>query len=487
MSFFLTPYTLTLVLAYLHHYTCKFLPGRALPMTHLRNLAAWLGAPDANLRTARRHPTLAIHLALAHTAGLVDTESGLWVCLPSLFTWLGKDHLAQSNDLLAAWQDEIARQSILERLNLRDALPIDTQVYWQQRLERQKTETPPPTGLARWLTNDNEDQWLLDLPHWPVAQTGPTQSKREAAGRGAESPATLLPRTLFHLLQLGEWMPGRPLAITPISLANAAHRGYAAPTTVEGILAAATGQPLSDAQNKRLLDWFERQGAVRLRPVYLLSTRQPEQMATIAANRRLRNRFRRQLSPRQAIVSPRLAGSLQRWLAKQGIPLTLSPELDPQRDLDQEIDWNPHPAYLWLGLRLIASLEELIPTAISLPYSALEAVEAQLTPTQKEDLDLIAEQLLENIQAAIRGQDAFFPAAKPADSQLLAAIQQAMIEERLLEIAYQALGDSRASRRQVEPLRLERRGELYYLHAYCYRAEANRVFRLDRIHDYRLL
>jgi hypothetical protein len=33
----------------------------------------------------------------------------------------------------------------------------------------------------------------------------------------------------------------------------------------------------------------------------------------------------------------------------------------------------------------------------------------------------------------------------------------------------------------VRPLWLEQRADLYYLHAYCYRAEAERVFRLDRV------
>ncbi|MCB0010031.1 MAG: WYL domain-containing protein, partial [Anaerolineales bacterium] len=35
--------------------------------------------------------------------------------------------------------------------------------------------------------------------------------------------------------------------------------------------------------------------------------------------------------------------------------------------------------------------------------------------------------------------------------------------------------------RRVQPLRLEKRGALYYLYAYCYRVEENRTFRLDRI------
>jgi predicted DNA-binding transcriptional regulator YafY len=38
-------------------------------------------------------------------------------------------------------------------------------------------------------------------------------------------------------------------------------------------------------------------------------------------------------------------------------------------------------------------------------------------------------------------------------------------------------------RRTVQPLWLEQRGNLHYLHGYCYLAEADRVFRLDRVLD----
>jgi predicted DNA-binding transcriptional regulator YafY len=58
-----------------------------------------------------------------------------------------------------------------------------------------------------------------------------------------------------------------------------------------------------------------------------------------------------------------------------------------------------------------------------------------------------------------------------------------LVEERPLSIACQALGDGEPHHRLVEPLRLEERGQLYYLYACCYRAEADRVFRLDRLHE----
>ena len=84
----------------------------------------------------------------------------------------------------------------------------------------------------------------------------------------------------------------------------------------------------------------------------------------------------------------------------------------------------------------------------------------------------------------MRGRDAFFPAPEEPPQELIDHIQQAMAAEQWLDIAYQSLVDRRPYWRRVYPLRLEARGRLYYLHAYCALAEADRIFRLDRIADY---
>ncbi|MCP4358117.1 MAG: WYL domain-containing protein, partial [Chloroflexi bacterium] len=50
-----------------------------------------------------------------------------------------------------------------------------------------------------------------------------------------------------------------------------------------------------------------------------------------------------------------------------------------------------------------------------------------------------------------------------------------------LTLNYQALHAPTPKQHIVEPLRLEQRGDLFYLYAYSYRAEANLTFRLDRL------
>ncbi|HHS97657.1 MAG TPA: WYL domain-containing protein, partial [Chloroflexi bacterium] len=50
-----------------------------------------------------------------------------------------------------------------------------------------------------------------------------------------------------------------------------------------------------------------------------------------------------------------------------------------------------------------------------------------------------------------------------------------------VEIEYYTAGRGHVTRRRVDPLRLEWRGEVVYLIAYCHLRGDRRVFRVDRI------
>jgi proteasome accessory factor C len=93
----------------------------------------------------------------------------------------------------------------------------------------------------------------------------------------------------------------------------------------------------------------------------------------------------------------------------------------------------------------------------------------------------VVEKVIGDLRAAINGRDAFFPAAAPPSAELIRDVELAIAEGGVLAIAYQSLAAQAPGWRQVAPLRLEESGALYYLHAYCHLAEANRIFRLDRI------
>jgi predicted DNA-binding transcriptional regulator YafY len=62
-----------------------------------------------------------------------------------------------------------------------------------------------------------------------------------------------------------------------------------------------------------------------------------------------------------------------------------------------------------------------------------------------------------------------------------------MSREQAIDLTYQALGECTPTCRRVYPLRLEERGSLVHLHAYCTLAEANRTFRLDRVHEWHIV
>src|SRR5690606_26164255 len=109
-------------------------------------------------------------------------------------------------------------------------------------------------------------------------------------------------------------------------------------------------------------------------------------------------------------------------------------------------------------------------------------VEQDLTEEQLTELEGLAKQIVDGVRQAIRGRDAFFPAEEPADPEILTCLQEAIAEEQDVEITYQSLVDKQPYPRRVSPLWLEEKGELLYLHAYCHLAEAERVYRLDRIH-----
>jgi hypothetical protein len=425
------------------------MPGRCLSPTHLRRLARRLNCPDDALRSIRRHTTLAAHIALLQAAGLLRHNEAFWYLTPDAHTWINQPPPRQAAWLLetiAACQFAAA----IETLGLSDTVPLDARVFIQQQLRRQSRQSSVKPGAAVWR-QFTQESWLLDLP------------------------ANLPANPLFHILQLGSWQPGQPLAITPLTIAQAVRRGYSLPH-IASLLQKATGVPLPVPQQQQIVAWYRLQDSYRLRPVTLLTTKQPEQLAQIIKNGNLRPHIQEQISPRQAIVFPAIQAPLQKWAARRGC-LLQSPA--PSTPVGA-----PTPTgYQWLGLQLLISLGQIIPLPYPPPHAELENLAAQISPAEQTRLAALAQQIIAGLQDAIRGRDAFFPATRDVPPEWLAAVQQAIEQEIDLEIAYQALGDGKPSRRRITPLRLEQRGSLHYLHAYCCRAETNLTFRLDRIHN----
>lgn len=446
----LTPYSLMLTLAYLHYYTPEMLPkGRFISPTHLRKLAQWIGRPMPDLRSMRQHPLLAAHIAILYAAGFLSASGSHIVAQPTIVPWLHTPlpdmitHLQNAITCPSRWM-----QAVTE-LGLQDTLPVDYVVYLQQSLARQCTGSME-TAFAIWLDPASDEVWQLNLPH-------------------------ALPLWLhFDLRQLGTWSPDEPLLCTPLSIALAVHHGYGQ-DTIQWLLENATGQALPTAQQIQLSQWCRRAHIYQQRTVQLLTVSHPRYLEPIRRRKEFRSAIIEQLSPRHLVVHSDGIPGLGKWLAAQGYPLYQYPLQSDSGAVDSEL------TYQWLGLRLLIGLGQLIPLPYPTPHCLLDTVSERLAETTKSELEATAVRILERLREAIHGRDAFFPSQRPVSPTLISTVQKAIVQEATLLITYQALGDHKPTARTIQPLFLEERGALFYLTAYCFRAEMNLTFRLDRI------
>jgi hypothetical protein len=443
------------VLAYFHYYTISYLSGRGLPAHHLQQLTHWLDVPDNRLKRLPQHKFLAAHIVLLQAAGLLKHQKKRWYCAPLVEQWLQQPHHEQYQTLIDAI-DRCSWTTIVQQERLSICFDEAYSTFVRQSLHRQQTTKQAFMAQPLSWLNRSDTEWSLALPD------------------------CLLPKTRFYLLQLGEWDLQQTLRITPITIAQAKQRGYGL-SFIEHQLAAATRQPLSPPQQAQLLAWYLAADNYEIQSVYLLGTAQPGQLAEIMGSQRLSRHIHQQISPRHALVSPQLIQPLQKWLAKQTRFLRV-PHLHNEEVKDK---WHDS-AYTWLGLKLLIELKAFLSLPISSPHGLLDEAATRLTPEEQTELGFIVENVIQELKQAVHGKDAFLPAETAVSPQMVDQISQAIATQSALTIAYQALGDLKASYRQVQPLRLEKRGNLYYLHAYCYRAETNLTFRLDRIQHLQL-
>jgi hypothetical protein len=171
-----------------------------------------------------------------------------------------------------------------------------------------------------------------------------------------------------------------------------------------------------------------------------------------------------------------MAAPLSRFLSQRDYLLDSPGERLESNEPPEDIE------NLWLSTRVLVGLRGLLPVSAVPPTLTLSELTGRLTPLKLEHLEHQAQRILEVVSSAIRGRDAFFPPCTPVSREVINLVTDAIEQETTLEISYQSLADYQPRPRCVSPLRLEQKGSLYYLHAYCYRAERNLTFRLDRVH-----
>jgi hypothetical protein len=448
------PFALALTLGYFHHYTPARLTHTPAPAAvHLCRLSAWhsLHHPPGR-RALRRHRPLALQLALLHAAGLIDLHASTIAPTPTAAGWLRASLPDQCHALLDALDDTRRWADHITHLCLTEAIP-DHFAAWAGQFLRRAARAPVPPPAPAVLRHAS--------PHWQLRLH-------------LDTP----PDLLFDLLQIGRWQPltrdGGYLTITSRTIAHAIQHGRG-PEGIRHALEAALRQPLEPQLGADLHHWTRAARAYRLHTACILETTQDDHLQAVYSARRFRPYTLRRLSPRHAVVDPAIRRPLEKWLATRGFALDTSEPVTPTTAAA------PAPAYDWLALRVLLGLGDLVPLPVPPPHDSLAAAATHLSPPELSRLEEIARRLLDDLRAAIRGRDAFFPAAHAPDPALLQAVHNALRHGRPLLITYQTLGDPAPRLRRIRPHSLEQRGELYYLRAYCYLAEAELTFRLDRV------
>jgi hypothetical protein len=289
------------------------------------------------------------------------------------------------------------------------------------------------------------------------------------------------PLALATLETCAERLPDDRCRVTPGSLALALHRGHALPDLLDRLNRLAD-RPLTGEERMRLSEWAKAADRTVIRRLTVLETVDPDVIARLGGTRRGRRLIRRTLSRRAVVVDEGRLPLLVRRLARQeGIP--------PGVELPQA-PAPPDPAlgrggaaHLWLAARVYQKLGRFIRLPVRLPQPLLEHLAALAEPGDLAAADAAVERALAALQDAIDGRAAFPAWVEPGlpVEETRALIDEAMAEGHNLEMAYYTAGREELTHRVVEPLRLEQRGGVSYLVAFCHRVQAQRVFRLDRI------
>lgn len=448
-----TPFSLTLLMAYIHNYTPKRLPScRLLGPNDIQRIAQFLPLSEDKIRSIRQDKVLASHLALLQAARFLDITNPYLALQPTVTNWLHAPAKAQLEKLFTLLENNDTWSQTLSLMKLQDTIPLDYTHYLRQSLHRQcmRLDNIKEGHPAKWQETNDQETWQLTLP-------------------------LTLPLWLhFDLRQLGDWIDDTHLTCTPQTIKTAVQRGYG-PEMIQWLFETATQAPLPDQQDHQLRRWCRQANAYQLRTVHLFSTARPEQMSDLLRQKPMRRAVIEQISPRHVLLHEHGIPYLKRQLANQNNPLEcLSETLG-------NIDNHAPAATTWLATSILIKLGQITPLPCPPPHSVLSQLTGQLTPHQQTELEAMATAYVQTIQDAIQGRDAFFPARQSPTPWLIQQISQAIGQQTTLTIHYLPLNAQEPKRHTLDPHRLEKRGELYYLHAYSHRAEANLTFRLDRI------
>ena len=290
---------------------------------------------------------------------------------------------------------------------------------------------------------------------------------------------------LMTLAACAERLPDGRFRVTQESFVAALHRGHESPALLDRLDRVAH-RPLTGEERRQMTTWDEFADRMVIRRLTVLEVKDPAVLARLSAARRGRSHVVRTLGRRAAVVDAGRLPVLVRRLTKQeGTPPRVevppagpAPSARPGAGLGRG-----GAAHSWLAVRVYRALARWLDLPVHVPHELVERLASIAEPSALAAADVAVERTLEALQDAIEGRAAFPARTEPVlpVAESVALIEQALAEGYALEMDYYTAGRDVVTHRVVEPHRLEYRGEVAYLVGYCRRAQAERVFRVDRI------
>lgn len=240
----------------------------------------------------------------------------------------------------------------------------------------------------------------------------------------------------------------------------------------------ATNISLINSQRQTLTNWANNIQRVRLHQLTILETKTASQMRKLTAGRTIKKSVASTLSARAVVIKESAIPSVQQALHKQAIHIAGMPYVEAAHSTLSQ----GSPAQFLLTAHIYKRLAQWINLPQPLPISTLNQIEAQLDPSSRTIIEQAATDTIEQLKQVIDGW-AIRPlsGAGLPQAETLPLIEQAMQQKQDLQLTYWSAGRNERTNRQVEPQRIQWRGQIAYLIAYCHHAKAERRFRLDRI------
>lgn len=410
-----------------------------------------------------------------------DYLEGLQAAAPRLF---------RPRTAYQAWADTDAGARRAYRARMRTALGqlLRGPLVWFGVL-RLDAERLTLTALGGVLIGRTDGAWPTPQPPMRLAITVETSEAAEnpavqlhVVPREAGDEGVLTPARRLALEQLLPPDPATPhvytLRATPVQRALQQGR------RVDGVLTLleqAVG-PLPPVVVGALYRWAAAVARVRVRRITVLEADDAALLRDLTAERRIRETLLETLSARVVCVDASQLEALLRRLAYRGLyPRLELPDPAPTLETEQSAE---ERITLGAALTVYATLVDRLSTDLRPPHTLAWAWRRRLTDAERDAVERQVKVLLDALRRAT-------PA--PAEDHLprptgetLTILERAIAEDASVEIRYYTAGRDHVSERRVDPLRLEWRGEVAYLIAYCHLRQAQRVFRVDRIEALRL-